>query len=55
MPFTLFMVLTFSERIAVLSSSALRDDRMIRAVLTPTPDTLMRVSNRALSSLDEKP
>ena len=55
MPFTAFMRLTSPVATAVDTSSGVRDDSIILAVLGPMPDTEIRRMNMRRSSLSKKP
>ena len=55
MPFTPFSRRSLPEAMALLRSAGDADDKIMRAVLPPTPDTLMSNRYRARSCFDAKP
>ena len=55
MPFTVFNIFSLPEDITPQSSAGVISESIMRAVLTPTPDTVMSSRKMLLSSLVAKP
>ena len=55
MPFTPFNIFTLPEAITCSNSGGVNDDKIMRAVLGPTPETDMSKRNNSLSLRSRKP